>query len=122
MWVRPFTVMASLFLTACGGAAEASYQATQVTVYDLEHKILAELTSASQLEAFNRLWLTKQQNKGKRKSRSDFQFSIVIKAQSLGGIWLYARDGDITKLDHLSHPVYRVNDVSEFNRLIGVAQ
>lgn len=39
----------------------------------------AELTSTSQLKAFNRLWLMKQQNKGKRKSRSDFQFSIVIK-------------------------------------------
>ncbi|HEY6528328.1 MAG TPA: hypothetical protein VIZ65_06510 [Cellvibrionaceae bacterium] len=51
-----------------------------------------------------------------------FNFLLLLKAQSLGRIWLYARDGDINKLDHLSHPVYGVNDVPEFNRLMGVAQ
>lgn len=122
MWVRPFAILASLFLAACGGEPEGAYQVTGVTVYDMKHKMLVELTSASQLEAFNRLWLTKEKNKGKGKNRGDFPFSVMIKAQSGGGIWLYASDGDITKLDHITHPIYRVRDVPEFNRLLGIGQ
>ncbi len=115
----------SVFLTLLAGLGfilaktpkEAVSAVTGVQVFDRDHRMLADIKEGTELAVFNQLWASKHAVPGPYNAWSDFHYSIILADK---GIWLYARDGYITKLDHLEHTRYQVKDVRQFNSIIGI--
>jgi hypothetical protein len=95
--------------------------ATHVRVSKFD-KIILEITEQSQLDTFNAHWISKADTgKQNRMRMNEFQCSLGVEAKSGGGMWLYSSEGYVTKLDHISHRLYRIESPQEFNQLIGIA-
>lgn len=112
-------------LIACGKDHDTHYQyhATHVRVSNMEHEVILEITTQSQLDAFNAHWISKNDTgKFNKMSINEFQCFIDVRAKSGGGRWLYSSEGYVTKLDHIPHRLYRIALPHEFNQIIGITE
>lgn len=110
-------MFASLLFFTNKSQSKAPVQLEPVHVYDREQQLIASITDAQQLEILYRLWLDRDPLPWDKSNRNDFPYSITGLA---GGMMLYRADGIATKLDHISHRCYKVRNVAELNRMLGI--
>ncbi len=117
MRLRLLAVFAPLLLFANKSQSKAAVPLKPVQVYDRQHQLIASITDTQQLEILYRLWLDRDPLPWDKSKRSDFLYSITGLE---GGMMLYRADGIATKLDHISHRYYKVRNVAELNRILGI--
>lgn len=118
MLLRLLSALSSCIVILAKTQADTVPSADEVQVFDGDNRSLVRIVDAAQLAVFYQLWSNQHRVPGPYKARSEFHYSIMLANK---GIWLYSADGYVTRLDHLEHPRYRLNDVQQFNKIIGIS-
>lgn len=91
---------------------------TTVAVLDAEFREVRTITSAHELELFDRLW-SDRTVETERKLRPFYKVSIYRNGRSVR--WLYDPAGLAQVLSKAKKPVYRLQSVEDLNALLAIS-
>ena len=96
----------------------AAGNVTQVSVLDEEFRPIRTLQSASDLTAFEQLWLEREKQGPDVAMRAVYKIDIESAGRS--DRWLYDPAGLVRRLTKRKSPVYRLPSASAFNQLLAI--
>jgi len=96
-------------------AAIASGEMQQIKILNNEFSVIKVISSTKELELAKKEWgqlipINKLPN-------TNWTHKIDITSKSIGGRWLYNKQGYLAKLNKQLKPMYKTNNVKSFNKV-----
>jgi len=93
----------------------ASEDITEIKILNTEFKVIKIIKNPNELKLAKNEW-------GKLVSinslpNTNWSHKIDITSKSIGGRWLYNKQGYLAKLNKQLKPIYKVNNVKTFNKV-----
>jgi hypothetical protein len=112
--MRALVGCALIALSAC----TTSEPVTAVTVRDANFAVVKEL-SVPEVESFTQLWGNKVKVAETFTLSEKHHYKLDIGGGADPGRWLYNPNGQTSELDPMVQPVFRLQNIEAFNKLIG---
>jgi hypothetical protein len=112
-----------LFAITLAGCAPARIDITKIEISEIvvlnsNHRQIRIINQPEQLLEVNKVWRQLKQIQPSELPNYNWTNTFDIKAGDLSDRWMYNKEGYLSRLNYQMYPTYRVENPSEFNKLI----